>query len=70
MSDDGTRRPRAAALPPRRRLLLAAVAVVAGLLALVTVWTASGRLSVAGAVLVGLGLVTGVAARRDLRRRP
>ncbi len=68
MSDDG--RPRARALPPRHRLLLSAAAVVAGLLALVTVWTASGRPSIAGGVLVGLGLVTGVAARRDLRRRP
>jgi len=53
---------------PGRRLALVAGALAAGLLALLVVAAASGRVSVAGVALVGVGLVSGAAALRDRRR--
>ncbi|WP_298802079.1 hypothetical protein [uncultured Pseudokineococcus sp.] len=53
---------------PQRRLALAAGALAAGLVALVVIARADGRPSLAGVVLVGVGLVSGVPALADLRR--
>ncbi|MEJ5912978.1 hypothetical protein [Pseudokineococcus sp. 1T1Z-3] len=62
------RRPVARA-SPQRRLALAAGALGAGLLATGVLAVSAGRPSVAGLVLVLVGLVAGGRAVLDLRRR-